>query len=303
MKITFLGTSGSFPTANRGLPAIAVTRDGELLLFDCGEGTQRQMVLSKIRFSSRMKIFVTHMHGDHVLGLPGLFQSMSLFDRKAVVKMYGPSGLYAFVRAFKETVKFALTFPIEVKEVDEGITCRAKDYSVEAAWVDHSIPCLAYALTEKERPGIFYPEKAKALGVPEGPLWSRLQHKGEVTLPSGKTITASQALGPPRRGRKMVYSGDTRPCNAVLRLAEDADILIHEATLDDSLSDKAYETSHSTPSQAAGIAREAGVKRLVLTHISGRYLHADELWKQAHSIFPAVEVAEDFMEIQVPYTD
>lgn len=303
MKITFLGTSGSFPTANRSLPAIAVTRDSELLLFDCGEGTQRQMVLSKTKFSSKMKIFISHMHGDHVLGLPGLFQSMSLFDRRTPVKMYGPSGLYAFVRAFKETVKFSLTFPIEIKEVDSGVACREKEYSVDAAWVDHAIPSLAYALTEKKRPGIFYPEKAKALGIPEGPLWSRLQHKRKVTLPSGKIITASQVMGPSRRGRKIVYSGDTRPCDAVLRLAEGADILIHEATLDDSLSDKACETGHSTPSQAAGIAKEAGVKRLVLTHISGRYLHADELLEQAHRIFPAVEVAEDFMEIKIPYTD
>ncbi|MFH0896581.1 MAG: ribonuclease Z [Candidatus Bathyarchaeota archaeon] len=303
MKITFLGTSGSFPTANRGLPAIAVTRDGELLLFDCGEGTQRQMVLSKTKFSSKMKLFITHMHGDHVLGLPGLFQSMSLFDRRMPVKIYGPIGLYDFVKAFKETVKFSLTFSIEVKEVEEGVICREKEYSVEAAMADHAIPDLAYALTEKERPGIFYPEKAKALGVPEGPLWSKLQHRRKITLPSGKIITASQVLGPSRRGRKIVYSGDTRPCEAVLRLAECADVLIHEATFDDNLSDKANENGHSTPSQAAEIAKEAGVKRLVLTHIGGRYLHVEELLEQACNIFSSVDLAEDFMEIEVPYID
>lgn len=303
MDITFLGTSGSFPTVKRGLPAIALRRKGELLLFDCGEGTQRQMVLSKIRLSNEMKIFITHMHGDHVLGLPGLFQSMSLFDRKAPIRIFGPSGLYDFITAFKETVKFSLNFPIEVNEVDEGIICKEKEYSMEAVWVDHAIPTLAYALTEKERPGIFYPEKAKSLGIVEGPLWSKLQHEKKITLPNGRVIASSQVVGPPRGGRKIVYSGDTRPCDAILRLAENANLLIYEATLDDSLSDKANETGHSTPSQGAKIAEEAHVKRLILTHISGRYFSVNDLLEQARRIFSAADIAEDFMEVEVPYVD
>ena len=302
MRIIFLGTAGSFPTAKRGLPAVAVTRKGELLLFDCGEGTQRQMIISKTKFSSRMKIFITHMHGDHVLGLLGLFQSMALFDRRTPVNLYGPKGVCDFVRSFKETVQFSLTFPIEAEEVDEGIICTDREYSVKAAWADHAIPTLAYALIEKARPGIFYPEKARRLGVPEGQLWSKLQHEGKVTLPNGQVVTSNQVMGPPRRGRKVVYSGDTRPCDAVLKLAEGADILIHEATLDDSLANKAYETGHSTPSQAAEIAKKANVEQLILSHIGGRYVYPDELLEQARRVFPKVEIAEDFMELEVAHS-
>lgn len=303
MRITFLGTAASFPTATRNLPAIAVSRKGELLLFDCGEGTQRQMILSKIGLGSKLKIFITHMHGDHVLGLPGLLQSMSLFDRRASIRIYGPSGLYDFVKAFKDTVKFSLTFPIEIREVNEGVICREEEYSIKAVWVEHTIPTFAYALTEKKRPGIFYPERVKALGIPEGPLWSKLQREGKITLPNEQIITSSQVMGPPRRGRKVVYSGDTRPCKAILKLAEGADVLIYEATLDDSLSDKAYEMCHSTPSQGAKIAKRTHVKRLILTHVSGRYLDATKLLEQARSVFPVVDVAEDFMAVEVPYAD
>lgn len=262
------------------------------------------MILSKTKLSRKLKIFITHMHGDHVLGLPGLFQSLSLFNRTAPVKLYGPKGLSDFVVAFKDTVRFTLTFPIEIKEVEQGgVVCREKDYTVAAAMVEHSIPAFAYALNEKARPGIFYPEKARALGVPEGAFWSSLQHSRTVTLSSGVTIRPSQVRGPARRGRKIVYSGDTRPCESMRRLALDADILIHEATLSDSLEDNALEIGHSTPSQAAAIAQAARVKRLVLTHISGRYPTADELLEQAQNLFPATTVAEDFMTIEVPYPD
>ena len=303
MKITFLGTAASFPTPRRGLPAIAVRRKGELLLFDCGEGTQRQMATSRIGFSSGMKIFITHLHGDHVLGLPGLLQSMSLFERKAPLEVYGPSGLLDFIRAFKATVRFTLTFPIEVKEIDEGLAFMGEEYSVRAVWAEHSVPSLAYALEESERPGIFYPEKAEELGVPEGRLWSKLQRGGEIKLSDGRVVISSQVMGPQRKGRKLVYASDTRPCEAVAKLAKGADILIHEATLDDGLADKAMEMGHSTPAQAAKIAKEACVKRLILSHVSGRYPQAEELLEQARRIFPNVEVAEDFMEVDIPYTE
>ena len=303
MNVIFLGTSGSFPTASRSLPALAITRDGELLLFDCGEGTQRQMILAKIRFRNRMKIFITHMHGDHILGLPGLIQSMSLFDRRAPVKLYGPKGLYDFIEAFKETVNFFLTFPIEVKEVSEGSICKENGYVIQATQVDHTIPALAYALIENERRGIFYPEKAKKLGVPEGPLWFKLQHEGKITLHSGRIITSDQVMGSPRKGRKISYSGDTRPCETFLKLTEGADVMIHEATFDDELTTKAHESGHSTPSQAAKVALDAEVKRLVLTHISGRYLYMNNFIKQARDIFPTVEVAEDFKKITIFYEE
>jgi ribonuclease Z len=302
LKITFLGTAASVPTTTRSLPAVAVRRKGELLLFDCGEGTQRQMALSNMGLSSKIKIFITHIHGDHVLGLPGLVQSMSLFNRKAPLRVFGPSGLYDFIEAFKETVKFSLTFPIEVREVSEGVIDRGDEYSIKAVWVEHTIPTLAYALIEKKRPGIFYPEKARALGIPEGPFWSKLQRNGRITLPNKQVIISSQVMGLPRRGRKIVYSGDTRPCEAISKLAEGADILIYEATLDDSLSENAYDMGHSTPSQGAKIARDSHVKWLSLTHISGRYLNANEILEQARRVFNKVDVAEDFMEVEVPYT-
>lgn len=303
MKITFLGTAASYPTATRSLPAIAVQRRGELLLFDCGEGTQRQMVLSKIRFSNKMKILITHMHGDHVLGLPGILQSMSLFNRKETVTLYGPSGLYDFVKSIKETVKFSLTFPIKVREIKEGVVCREEDYTIKARWVEHTIPTLAYALIEKKRLGIFNIEKAKKLNIPRGPLWSKLQHEGKIMLPDGRIINSNQVMGLPRRGRKVVYSGDTRSCEALLEIAKDADVLIHEATFSDNLSDKAYKMYHSTPSQSAKIAKEAHVKSLILTHIGGRYIESSELLSQARNIFSTIDIAKDLMKVEVPYGD
>jgi ribonuclease Z len=303
LRVVFLGTAGSFPTIDRGLPAIAIHRGKELFLFDCGEGAQRQMFIAQIGFRYTLRVFITHMHGDHVLGLPGLLQTMSLFNVKHPVEIYGPPGICNFLRAIMETLRFHLTFPIKVIEVKEGIVCNESEYSVHAVWTDHRIPNLAYAILEKERPGKFYPEKARSLGVPEGPLWSRLQHGEDVTLDDGRVIVPEQVLGPPRRGRKIVYSGDTKPCDALLELARDADLLIHEATIDDELAERAGQFGHSTPCQAALLAKEANAKRLVLTHIGLRYSDATVLGKQAEKIFPNVEVAKDFMELTIPYPD
>ena len=301
LSVIFLGTSGSTPTPQRSLPAIAIRRKGEIILFDCGEGVQRQMIMAKLSFHRKMKIFITHMHGDHVLGLPGLIQTMSLFDRQRKLEVYGPKGLKEFIDVIQKTVQYTLTFPIEIHEIAKaGTICEEDEYAVFAVEVDHVIPSFAFALIEKPRPGKFYPEKAKKLGIPEGPLWSRLQRGYSVTLPDGRTIRPSEVAGPPRPGRKIVYSGDTRPCMNLVRLAENADLLIHDATLDDELAEKAYEDGHSTPSQAAEIARKAGVDRLVLTHISARYKSAEKLLEQAKKVFPNVFVAEDFMKIEIP---
>lgn len=303
LEVTFLGTAGSFPTADRSLSAVAVRRRGELILLDCGEGTQQRISRAKIGFRPRMKILVTHLHGDHILGIPGILQTMSLFDRESPLKVYGPEGIGDFIKCIRQTVRFGLTFPVEVHEVGEGVVCREEEYTIRAAWVEHSVPCLAYALVESDRPGRFYPEKAISLGVPEGPLWSSLQRGMDVTLPNGRVVRSGEVVGSPRRGRKLVYAVDTRPCEAVLRLAEGADLLIYEATLDDSLVEKAGETYHSTPSQGAEIAREAGARRLVLTHISGRYGSVDGFLGRAREIFPATQVAEDLMVVKVPYPE
>jgi len=304
LRVTFLGTAGSIPTPQRGLPAIAIQRTNELILFDCGEGLQRQMIRAGVSFHRKAKVFVTHMHGDHVLGLPGLLQTMSLMNREKKLEVYGPVGIEAFVKAIQETVQFVLTFPIHVKEIEEaGVVCREKEYEVQAVCVDHLIPALAYALVEEPRPGRFYPEKAKSLGVPEGPLWSKLQHGSVVELPDKRTVKPEDVLGPPRPGRKIIYTGDTRPINSLVKFAKNANLLIHEVTFDDELFERAQEEGHSTPSGAAETAKKAKAKWLVLTHISARYKDIILFLEQAKKIFPKVDVAEDFMKIELPLQD
>jgi ribonuclease Z len=301
LRVIFLGTAGSVPTPKRSLPAILIQRKGEQLMFDCGEGVQRQMMKAKTGFHKKMKIFISHMHGDHVLGLPGVLQTMALLDRERKLEVYGPSGIKRFIEAIKETVQFVLTFPVEIHEIEEaGVVCEEEEYTVKAFWANHVIPSLAYALEEKPRPGRFYPEKAEALGVPEGPLWSKLQHKHKVKMPNGRVIKPEQVVGTPRPGRKIVYTGDTRPFKGFVKFAAGADLLIHDATLDDELAEKAEEDGHSTPSQAAESAKKARVKQLVLTHISARYDDTSILLEQAQKFFRNARVAEDFMKIEIP---
>lgn len=301
MQIIFLGTAGSIPTTQRALPAIAIKRKGEVIIFDCGEGTQRQMIAAKVGFHKKTKVFITHLHGDHVLGLPGLIQTMSLLDRDRELEIYGPVGIKAFIEAINQTVQFALTFPVIVNEITkEGTVCEEKEYTIQAVSANHVIPALAYAFTEKPRPGRFNKEKAKKLGLPEGPLWSKLQHGESARSSNGKIVKPEDVLGKPRLGRKIVYTGDTRPSKALVKLAENADLLIHEATLGDELKERASEDGHSTPSEAAKAAKKAKVKRLILTHISARYKTPDALLKQAQKTFKSTEIAKDFMRIDLP---
>ena len=301
LQVIFLGTAASIPTVERALPSVVVKRKNELFMFDCGEGVQRQMIKARVGFHKKMKVFVTHMHGDHVLGLPGLLQSMSLLDRTRKLEIYGPVGIKEFIKAIQRTVQFVLTYQVEICEIEnEGVVCEENEYYVQVAQTDHVIPSFAYALIEKPRPGKFNPEKADRLGIPEGPLWSKLQHGEKVKLPTGKMVTPEQVVGSQRVGRKIVYSGDTRPVKSLEKLAESADLLIHEATLDDDLTERAEEDGHSTPSQAARTAKKAKAKRLVLTHISSRYKSASPLLEQARKIFPNVDVAEDFTKIEIP---
>jgi len=301
LQIIFLGTAASIPTPNRSLPAIAVKRKGELILFDCGEGTQRQMIRAKIGFNRKTKFLVTHMHGDHVLGLPGILQTMSLLGRDKPLEVFGPLGIKAFVEAIIRTVRFSLTFQVLVYEIeDEGLVMDEEEYQIHVVWVNHSVPALAYALVEKARPGRFHPERAISLGVPEGPLWSRLQHGYEVELPDGRRAGPRDVMDPPRRGRKIVYTGDTSPSDKIAKFAEGADLLIHESTFADNLVERAIEDQHSTVSQAAEVARKAEARLLVLTHISARYEDLKMLLEQAKKIFPNTCVAEDFMKVEVP---
>ncbi|MEM3697024.1 MAG: ribonuclease Z [Candidatus Bathyarchaeia archaeon] len=301
LNVIFLGTAGSVPTPKRSLPSILIQRKGEQIMFDCGEGVQRQMIKAKTGFHKKMKIFITHMHGDHVLGLPGLLQTMALLDREKRLDVYGPSGIKRFLEGIRETVQFVLTFPVEIHEIRKaGVICEEEEYYVQAVWANHVIPSLAYALIEKPRPGKFYPEKAKALGVPEGPLWSKLQHGQKIKLSNGRIIKPEDVSGPPRLGRKIVYTGDTRPFKGFVKFAFGADLLIHDATLDDEMVERAEEDGHSTPEQAARNAKKAKVKQLILTHVSARYEDASILLEQAKKIFKNTSVAEDFMRIEIP---
>jgi ribonuclease Z len=299
LGLTFLGTGGSVPTKNRSLPAIALNYEGQIILFDCGEGTQKQMVLGKIGFSRKMQIFITHLHGDHIFGIPGLLQTMSLLGRREKLEIFGPVGICNYVEAVKTCVGLYLRFPVKIKEIKAGIAYRGKGYKVLAKWAKHSLPNLAYAFVEDEKPGKFYPKRARLLGIPEGPLWHKLQHGKTVKLPNGKVVEPEGLVGRPRPGVKVVYTGDTSPCRGVMKLAEDADLLIHDSTFGDELEERAKTDWHSTPSQAAKIARDASVKKLILTHISGRYANTTLLRKQAAKTFKNVEVAKDFMHIEI----
>jgi len=304
LQVIFLGTAGSIPTTTRSLPAIAMRRKGELILLECGEGVQRQMVKANIGFNRRMKVFITHMHGDHMLGLPGLIQTMSLLHRTRKLEIFGPAGLEDFIEAIEKTVQFTLTFPLEVAEIEhEGLVCEEKEYEVYAMWANHVAPAFAYSLVEKPRPGKFYPEKAKALGVPEGVLWSKLQHGSTIKLPNGRFVEPEEVVSSPRSGRKVVYTGDSRFSESLVELAKNANLLIHDCTFDDELAERAMEDGHSTPSQAVETAKKAKVKRLILTHISARYKTPDLLLKQAKKGFSNVDVAEDFMKIDLPLLD
>jgi ribonuclease Z len=229
---------------------------------------------------------------------------MALLDRNRKLEIYGPVGVKSFLECTRETVQFVLTFPIELFEIKTaGIICDEKEYTVQAAWANHVIPSFAYVFTEKTRPGHLYPAKLKKLGVPEGPLWSRLQDGQEVIVPHGRVVKPEEVLGKPRLGRKIVYTGDARSVKNLVRFGANADLLIYDSTLDDSLADKAEEDGHSTPSQAARAARKMGAKLLVLTHISARYPENDLLLKQAQRIFKNTIVAEDFMKIEIPFPE
>jgi len=303
LRVIFLGTSGSIPTPRRGAPAVAVVREGEILLLDCGEGTQQRMFAARLGFSRPMRVFITHLHGDHVLGLPGLLQTMSLLGRERPLRVYGPRGIREFLEAFTSILGEPL-FPLEVGEVVEpGRVCDGRGYKVLAVPADHNVEAWSYALVEDPRPGRFHPERALELGVPEGPLWKRLQRGERVRLPDGRVVRPEEVVDPPRPGRKIVYSGDTRPNEGLVELARGADLLIHESTFGDDLAEKALLDGHSTPSQAAEVARRAGVGELILTHISPRYSDPSELLGQARRVFGRTRIAEDLMEVEVPLRD
>ncbi len=287
------------PTQGRSSSSVAVRRKGEIILFDCGEGAQRQMVAARIGFRRPMKIFISHLHGDHVLGLPGLIQTMTLLQRERSLDIYGPGGLAEFIEAFSSVLGDP-GFTIKIYEIlAGGVVFQGPEYNVMAVEADHDGQSWSFVLEERPRPGRFHPERAVELGVPEGPLWKRLQQGEDVVMAGGKLVRSEDVVEPSKRGLKIAYSGDTRPNKNLVEAVRGADILIHEATFDDSLEEKAAENGHSTAAQAAEVAKATEVEMLILTHISSRYPDEDVLLEQARKIFPNTRVAEDLMEVEM----
>jgi ribonuclease Z len=302
LKLIFLGTSSSVPTVERSLPSIAIMRGNELLLFDAGEGTQRQMIKAGLGFNRKTKIFITHFHGDHIVGLLGILQTMSMLNRDKPLDIYGPRGIIGFLKHNIRYLKFGLTFEINVNESKEGIIVKEKDYVVKACLAEHSIRAYSYLLEEFDRPGVFYPEKALKLGIPKGILWSRLQNGESIKL-NDKIITPDQVLGPRRPGRRIGISGDTRPNAKLTKFFSKADVIVFDSTYGDEYSDKAKENMHSTSVEAAQLAKDAEANLLILTHFSARYEDVSNLVSQALKIHPNVIAASDQLVIDVPYKD
>jgi ribonuclease Z len=300
MDLIFLGTSGSWPTIKRNVSSLAVKRGGEVILFDCGEGTQRQIQRSQLSYMQINSIFITHYHGDHFLGLPGLIQTMQLNDRKNPLTIYGPQGIHQLVDQILHLGYFKPSYQIIAREVIPEKSIHFEEYDIHVLEVSHGVPTVAYALQEHMRPGRFNKRKALELGIPEGPLFSRLQKGNPIILEDGRHIQPNEVLGPPRNGRKIVYSGDTRYSEKMIAFSEQADALVHEATFDDSFRDIAYQYGHSTITEAATIAKKAKVKKLFLTHISPRYLDPKEIYKEAHKTFKRVIIPNDFQTFAVP---
>lgn len=297
-KITFLGTGGGMPSPSRGVSATALQVGGEVLLFDCGEGTQRQFMLSSVSFMKVSTIFISHFHGDHFLGLPGLIQSMNFSGRSAPLAIYGPPGMIELARALVSLGHFTLAFPVTAGEMSDGDAVDLGAVMVTAIASEHSVPALSYVVEGKERKGRFRPERARELGVPPGPMFGELQSGREVRL-GDRVVTPSMVMGPPRRGLKVVISGDTRPTERLARAAKNAAVLVHEATLDSSLIEGAKSYGHSTAREAGEVARDAQVDLLVLTHISNRYEDVSVLEAEAREAFPRVIAATDLMTFQV----
>jgi ribonuclease Z len=303
LSVTFLGTGAATPTIDRNVASLSVQREGEMILFDCGEGTQRQMMRYGVGFSFT-EVFFTHYHADHMLGITGLLRTMGLQDRTAPVTLYGPKGAGRVLNAAVNLGIERNKFPVEVVELRAGDRLSRGEYDIVVFETEHRADTVGYALAEHVRLGRFNPERALELGVPEGPLWGRL-HKGEtVTLDDGRTVAPADLVGQPRRGRTLVYSGDTRPSLLVTEAARGADLLVHEATFGSDEAERARETGHSTAAEAARVAADAGVRRLALTHISPRYTReAQELLAEAQAVFPETVIARDGMTIDVPFVE
>jgi ribonuclease Z len=301
LDLVFLGTSGSVPTARRALPAILVRRGGERVLVDCGEGTQRQLLRSTVGLVELPEVFLTHYHADHYLGLPGMLKTFALRGREVPLTVHGPPGLKDLFAGLQR-IFGKLTYPVELVELRDGDSLDRGDYRIHVFRVSHGVAANGYAFAEVPRPGRFDTDAARGLGVPEGPLFGRLQAGETVQLPGGGQVRSEQVLGLPRPGRTVVLAGDTAPAASVLEVANAADLLVHEATFAEEERPRADETLHSTGAGAAALAKAAGVRLLALTHLSNRYF-GPEIAREARAVFPDTVVPRDFDIIDVPFQE
>src|SRR5215831_278578 len=304
LRLTFLGTSAAQPTIHRNLSGLAVKADTDLLLFDCGEGSQRQMIRFGTGFSVD-SVFFTHFHADHYLGIIGFIRTLGMGGRTQPLILHGPHPAKRLLRQAVHLGVDALPFPLEIVELGHGASVKGHGYTVGAVQVDHRVSALSYALPEDARPGRFILERARALFVREGPDFGRLQRGESVTASNGQRVQPADVLGSARPGRRLVISGDTRPCVTVVAAAREADLLIHEATFSDDEQERALETRHSTAREAGRVAKEAGARRLILTHLSSRHdADPSKLLDQAKQEFAGqLQVANDGLTVEIPVVD
>jgi ribonuclease Z len=303
LRVTFLGTSAAVPTAGRNLSGLFVKREGDAFLFDCGEGTQRQMIRFGTGFGMAA-VFFTHFHADHYLGITGMLRTLAMQNIGGALTLYGPRPAGKLLPEVVRLGLDELPWPVRIVEIEPGVVWRGNGYRIEAFETVHRVTSVGYALVEDPRPGRFDTARARSLGIPPWPLFGRLQRGEPALLPDGRTIAPESVLGPARPGRRLVISGDTRPCPTTIAAAEGADLVVHESTFGEAEQARAIETRHSTAREAAQVAREARARRLVLTHLSNRYdTDPGTLLAQARPEFAACEVAEDGHTLDLPLPD
>ncbi|NET10530.1 MAG: ribonuclease Z [Symploca sp. SIO2B6] len=306
MQITFLGTSSGVPTRSRNVSSVALRlpQRSEVWLFDCGEGTQHQFLKSDLRISQLRRIFITHMHGDHIYGLMGLLASCGLAGNPERIDIYGPPKLEDYLKACSRYSQTHFHYPVKVHTVEPGLVCQDDEFSVHCEALTHRVPAFGYRVTERDRPGTFKVKKAEAMGIPSGPIYGKLKRGEWVTLDDGRRINGADLCGPTQIGRKVVYCTDTIFCENAVTLAQDADVLIHEATFAHEDAELAYQRLHSTSTMAAQVALSAGVQQLIMTHFSPRYApgnpkQLDDLLAEAQAIFSNTIMARDFLTHKV----
>lgn len=310
MQITFFGTSSGVPTRSRNVSSVALRlpQRAEVWLFDCGEGTQHQLLHSELKISQITRIFITHTHGDHIFGLMGLLATYGLAGNPTKIDLYGPPGLNDYIKACQRYSFTHFSYPLKVHTVEPGIVYEDDEYIVKCGLLKHRVTAFGYRVEEKDRPGRFDVEKAKELGIPSGPVYGKLKRGEKVTLPDGKVINGADLCGPTQTGRKLVYCTDTVFCEGAIELAQDADLLIHEATFAHQDAELAFQRLHSTSTMAAQVALAANAKHLIMTHFSPRYapgndIQLNDLLEEAKAIFPNTTMAYDFLAYEVPRRD